>query len=40
MQFLTLDFTIKKFKKGLKLSALFENEMADFTIKKFKKGLK
>ncbi|EAK7090929.1 hypothetical protein CF365_03595 [Campylobacter jejuni] len=33
-------FTIKKFKKGLKLIALFIILSLDFTIKKFKKGLK
>ncbi len=34
------NFTIKKFKKGLKLQASFYLELTNFTIKKFKKGLK
>ncbi|EAK1150096.1 hypothetical protein BBR99_06010 [Campylobacter jejuni] len=33
-------FTIKKFKKGLKLIDDVKNERIYFTIKKFKKGLK
>ncbi|EAK3594016.1 hypothetical protein CE937_05040 [Campylobacter jejuni] len=33
-------FTIKKFKKGLKLVASFNQKQVHFTIKKFKKGLK
>ncbi|EAI8137172.1 hypothetical protein FZ445_05570 [Campylobacter jejuni] len=33
-------FTIKKFKKGLKLRSLSLGKLHDFTIKKFKKGLK
>ncbi|EDP6934965.1 hypothetical protein GZ798_000598 [Campylobacter jejuni] len=33
-------FTIKKFKKGLKLVVLFNQKQVHFTIKKFKKGLK
>ncbi len=34
------NFTIKKFKKGLKLSAIEFVKAYNFTIKKFKKGLK
>ncbi|EAH5986814.1 hypothetical protein D1Z26_08925 [Campylobacter coli] len=33
-------FTIKKFKKGLKLHFLYFQKVIYFTIKKFKKGLK
>ncbi|EAJ9917231.1 hypothetical protein BZL94_03420 [Campylobacter jejuni] len=33
-------FTIKKFKKGLKLVVLHRAYLSHFTIKKFKKGLK
>ncbi|EAI7202474.1 hypothetical protein CKW96_08995, partial [Campylobacter coli] len=33
-------FTIKKFKKGLKLSICTTSNFSNFTIKKFKKGLK
>ncbi|EBH4312577.1 hypothetical protein FKR33_08575, partial [Campylobacter jejuni] len=33
-------FTIKKFKKGLKLLFLYIQKVIYFTIKKFKKGLK
>ncbi len=34
------DFTIKKFKKGLKLCRIRIRNEWNFTIKKFKKGLK
>ncbi len=34
------NFTIKKFKKGLKLQSVLKHFLKHFTIKKFKKGLK
>ncbi|EGA1167774.1 hypothetical protein H4853_000630 [Campylobacter jejuni] len=37
---MNFNFTIKKFKKGLKLLASDSIINNDFTIKKFKKGLK